>query len=182
MKTHDIGLHVFRHRLIVEICSVVISLSASHSEAPNLISVVTILIILLLYINSVAFSPQANYTDWSTASRWRILVQTFADRGMSRGQRGGNHAAVSLSFLHRSRYFFFQVAPHLSSWGWVGPVPEPLVIRKFGSAGNRTRDLRFCSQELWPLYHNIYIYTYVCVCICGLVIIMTGEIERVGVN
>jgi hypothetical protein len=36
----------------------------------------------------VAFSPQANYTDWSTATGQRILVPTFADRGgVSRGHR-----------------------------------------------------------------------------------------------
>jgi hypothetical protein len=35
----------------------------------------------------MAFSPQVNYTDWATATGWRILVSTFADRGMSRGQR-----------------------------------------------------------------------------------------------
>jgi hypothetical protein len=30
---------------------------------------------------------------------------------------------------------------HLSSRGWVDPVPDPLLLRKSGSAGNRTRDL-----------------------------------------
>jgi hypothetical protein len=40
--------------------------------------------------NSVAFSPKANYTDWSTAAGRRILVPTFADRGVSSGQRGGS--------------------------------------------------------------------------------------------
>jgi hypothetical protein len=38
--------------------------------------------------NSVAFSPQANYADCETATCRRNLVPTFADRGMSRGQRG----------------------------------------------------------------------------------------------
>jgi hypothetical protein len=55
--------------------------------------------------NSVAFSPQANYTDWATATCWRNLVPTFVDRGVSRGQRGGSHTVVNLSFLDRSRYF-----------------------------------------------------------------------------
>jgi hypothetical protein len=31
--------------------------------------------------NSVAFSPQANYTDRTTAACWRKLVSTFASRG-----------------------------------------------------------------------------------------------------
>jgi hypothetical protein len=36
--------------------------------------------------NSVALSPQANYTDWATATCRRNLAPTFADRGVSRGQ------------------------------------------------------------------------------------------------
>jgi hypothetical protein len=34
---------------------------------------------------------------------------------------------------------FYQVAPQLYSRGWVDPVPDPLLLRKSGSAGNRTR-------------------------------------------
>jgi hypothetical protein len=45
----------------------------------------------------------------------------------------------NLGFLDRSRYFFFQVAPKLYSRCWMYPVPDPLLLRKFGSAGNRTR-------------------------------------------
>jgi hypothetical protein len=44
-----------------------------------------------------------------------------------------------LDFLDRSRYFFFQAAPQLYSRGWVDPVWNPLLLRKSGSAGNRTR-------------------------------------------
>jgi hypothetical protein len=50
-------------------------------------------------------------------------------------------------FLDRSRYFFFQVAPQLYSRGWVDLVPNPLLLRISGSAGNRTRNLWICSQE-----------------------------------
>jgi hypothetical protein len=50
-----------------------------------------------------------------------------------------------LGFLDRSRYYFFQVAPQLYSRGWVDPVPDPLLLRKSGSARNRTLHL---SQEL----------------------------------
>jgi hypothetical protein len=96
----------------------------------------------------MALSPQANYTDGATAMGRRNLVQTFADRGVSRGQLGGTPTVVNLSFLDRSRYFSFQVAPHLSSRGWVDPVPDPLLLRKSGSAGNRTRGLWVCSQEV----------------------------------
>jgi hypothetical protein len=36
----------------------------------------------------------------------------------------------------------------------VDPVPDPLLLRKVGSNGNRTRNLRICSQELWSLDHT----------------------------
>jgi hypothetical protein len=51
---------------------------------------------------SVAFSVQAKYTDWATATCWRNLVPTFADRGVSSGQRGGSPTLVKLSFLDRT--------------------------------------------------------------------------------
>jgi hypothetical protein len=44
----------------------------------------------------------------SMATCWRNLVPTFADRRVSRGQRGGPLTVVNLSFLHRSRYFSFK--------------------------------------------------------------------------
>jgi hypothetical protein len=44
-----------------------------------------------------------------------------------------------LGFLDQSRYFLFQVVPRLYSRGCVDPVPDPLLLRKHGSAGNRTR-------------------------------------------
>jgi hypothetical protein len=43
-----------------------------------------------------------------------------------------------LDFLDRSRYYFFQVAPQLYSRGSVDPVADPVLLRKCGSAGNRT--------------------------------------------
>ena len=36
----------------------------------------------------------------------------------------------------------------------MDPVPDPLLLRKSGSAGNRTRDLCICNQKLWPLNHR----------------------------
>jgi hypothetical protein len=52
-----------------------------------------------------------------------------------------------LGFIDRSLNFFFQVASQLYSRGWMGPVPDPLLLRKSGGAENRTRDLWVCSQE-----------------------------------
>jgi hypothetical protein len=36
----------------------------------------------------------------------------------------------------------------------VDPVPDPLLLRKSGSAGNQTRELWICSQEVGPLDHR----------------------------
>ena len=36
----------------------------------------------------------------------------------------------------------------------MDPVPDPLLLRKSGSAGDRTRDLCICSHKLWPLDHR----------------------------
>jgi hypothetical protein len=55
--------------------------------------------------------------------------------------------AVNYVFLDRSRYFFIQLAAQLSSRSRVDPIPDAL-LRKSGSAGNRTPDLCICSQEL----------------------------------
>jgi hypothetical protein len=68
-------------------------------------------------------------------------------RGVALSARWNSYGR-HLSFPDRSRYFFFyQVAPQLSSWGWVKPVPDPLLLRKSGIAVNRTRDLRVSNQE-----------------------------------
>jgi hypothetical protein len=56
-------------------------------------------------------------------------VSTFVDSGVSRGQRGGTPTAVNLSFLDRSRYFIFQITPHLFSRDLVDLVPDPLLLR-----------------------------------------------------
>jgi hypothetical protein len=49
----------------------------------------------------VAFSPQANYTDWDRRLLAK-LIPTFADRGVSRSQRGGSPTVFNLSFLNRN--------------------------------------------------------------------------------
>jgi hypothetical protein len=67
----------------------------------------------------VAFSPQVKYTDCATATGRRILVPTFVDRGVSRGQRDGTPKAVNLTFLDRSRYFSFKwllIYAHEANW------------------------------------------------------------------
>jgi hypothetical protein len=73
---------------------------------------------------------------------------------MSRGQRNGSPRPLISVFYPWSRYFSFQVALHLYPRWWVYPVPDPMLLRKHGSAWNRTRGLWICSQELWPLDHR----------------------------
>jgi hypothetical protein len=70
-------------------------------------------------IISVAFIPQANYTAWATVTGGWILMQTFAERGMSRGQHGRKPTAVNLNCLDQSRYFSFKyllIYPHEVEW------------------------------------------------------------------
>jgi hypothetical protein len=78
----------------------------------------------------VAFSPQANCSGRATATGRRILVPIYADTEVSGGQCGGSPTVVNLSFLDRSLYFFFQVAPHLSSQGLSGPRSRPTTTKK----------------------------------------------------
>jgi hypothetical protein len=66
------------------------------------------------------------------------LVPTIPDR-VRRVVRGKDPSGHILGFLDRTRYYFFQVAVRLYSRGWVDPVPDPLLLRKSGSAGNRNR-------------------------------------------
>jgi hypothetical protein len=80
-------------------------------------------------------------------------MSTFADRGCCVVSTTDLYCRI-LGFLDRSRYFFFQAFPQLYSRGRVDPVPDPLLLRKSGSAGNWTRHIWICSQELWPLDHR----------------------------
>jgi hypothetical protein len=66
------------------------------------------------------------------------LMPTFANRGCHVVRVTDLYGRIP-GFLDRSRYFFLQVAPQLYSRGWVNPFPDPLLVRKSGSAGNRTR-------------------------------------------
>jgi hypothetical protein len=73
---------------------------------------------------------------------------------MSRGQRGGYLTVINLSFLDTSPYFFFKCLLIYPLKGWLDPVPDPLLLWKFDSAGNRIQDLWVSSQEVWPLDHR----------------------------
>jgi hypothetical protein len=93
------------------------------------------------------------------------LVPTFADRGCRVVSETDPHGRI-LGFADPSRYFFFQVTPQVYSRVWVDPVPDPLLLRKSGSAGNRTRTsgsvARNCDHHMqqWflHLHFNIYLF------------------------
>jgi hypothetical protein len=73
---------------------------------------------------------------------------------VSHGQRNGFARRVISVSQTRSLYFSIQVTPLLYSRGRANPVPDPLLLRKSASAGNRTRDLWIWSQELRPVDHR----------------------------
>jgi hypothetical protein len=54
--------------------------------------------------NSVALSPQVNYTDLAAATCRRNLVPTFVDRRVSRGQRGGSPTVTSAITLENPNF------------------------------------------------------------------------------
>jgi hypothetical protein len=59
-------------------------------------------------------------------------------------------------------YIFTPLTPGVYSRGWVDPVPDPLLLRKSGSAENRTRNLWIWSKELWTLDHRGGHRRYIC--------------------
>ena len=71
---------------------------------------------------------------------------------MSRGKRKGSpRPLISVFWTGAAAFYSSSSSIDLN---WVDPVPDPLLLRKSGSAGNRTRDLCIRSQTLWPLDHR----------------------------
>jgi hypothetical protein len=88
--------------------------------------------------NSVVLSPQADDTDWATATCRRNLVPTFVDRGVSCGQRGESIRSLisvfytgAATFLSSSSLFILTRAEwtpfqsHCYSKNLVAPGMEP---------------------------------------------------------
>jgi hypothetical protein len=76
------------------------------------------------------------------------LVPTWGQR-VPCGQRDGSLRPYS-RFPRQKPLLFYQVAPQLYSWGWVDPVPDPLLFF-FWYCLESNPGLRICRQELWPL-------------------------------
>jgi hypothetical protein len=92
------------------------------------------------------------------------LVLTFAYRGCHVVIVTDPYCPI-LGFLDRNRYFFFHVAPQLYSRGLVDPVSDPLLLRKSGSAWNRTRTSGFVARNLttrpqWRSFFRLIFYRY----------------------
>jgi hypothetical protein len=107
----------------------------------------------LLMVGLVVICP---YAGWSSSSPtiiaqllesgyWTLLTKLAAERGCRMVSPTDPHDS-NLGFLDRIRYYFFQVAPQLYSRGWVDPVPDTLILRKYGSARNRTRTSGFVAR------------------------------------
>jgi hypothetical protein len=104
--------------------------------------------------NSVAFSPQANFIDWATATCRGNLVRTFADRGVSRGQGGGCPSFVNLSFLSSSSSFILARAeltpfqthcyPENLAGPGIGPGTSGIAARK---SDHYTTEATLCSHN-----------------------------------
>jgi hypothetical protein len=88
----------------------------------------------------VAFSPQGNYTNTLTAATAKS-VATSAVRGCCVVRATGPYGL-------QSRFSRPKPLLLLSSSSSI------MLLRKSGSAGNLTRDLWICSQELWPLNNS----------------------------
>jgi hypothetical protein len=94
-----------------------------------------------------------------------------------------------LGFLDRSFYIFFQVAPQLYSQGRVNPVPDPLLLRKSGSAWNRTRTSgsvaknsdHYTTEAVVYRIINLPVVLYGCIT-CSLMLSKKSQTEGVEEN
>jgi hypothetical protein len=91
-------------------------------------------IVVGIYINSVAWVCERTLLS----ERPLLVGEVSADRGCHVVSVTESYGRI-LGFLDWSRYFFFEVAPQLPHKAEWTPVPVPLLLRKSGSAGNRTQ-------------------------------------------
>jgi hypothetical protein len=91
-----------------------------------------------LKLNTVAWVRERTIPTERPLLVGEVSANFFADRRCHVVSVTDYYGRI-LGFLDRSRYFFFQVAPQFYSRGWVDPIPDPLLLRKSGSAETRTR-------------------------------------------
>jgi hypothetical protein len=80
------------------------------------------------------FSLQANYTDWTTAACWHSYCQLLRIDRCHVVSVTDPYDHI-LCFLDQRYCFFFQVAPHLNSRGWVDPSPDPCFSENVVATG-----------------------------------------------
>jgi hypothetical protein len=146
-------LHKFFPLILISLISILISLKFLRQNLNVVWTPIPILMDITLHedISKAYFinlPKLKNWTPWpeSASEQYRPsdrglsakLVPTSADTGCHVVSVTDPYGRI-LGFLDRSHYFFFQVDSQFYSRGWVDPVPEPLFLRKSGSAGNRTR-------------------------------------------
>jgi hypothetical protein len=78
------------------------------------------------------------------------FVPNFADRGVSRGEHNWSARPLISIFWHEPLLHHSSSSSVIPTM-LIGPVPDPLLLEKCGSAGNRARDLLIYSHKLWPL-------------------------------
>jgi hypothetical protein len=91
------------------------------------------------------------------------LVPTFVHRGCRVVSTADLHSRI-LGFLDQSLYNFFQVAPQLYSRGWMGPIPDPQLLRNLVAQRiepeNRTRASGSVGKNSdHCVLYNLYILT-----------------------
>jgi hypothetical protein len=102
----------------------------------------------ILKLNSVALVRERT-TPTERPPHVGEVSSTFADRGR-RVVSATNSQGRKSRFSKPEPLFFFQAAPQLSSRGWVDPVPDPLLLRKSGSARNRRIPLSTSRNQSTP--------------------------------
>jgi hypothetical protein len=100
------------------------------------IRVMLLMIIITITIKKLrGLNPRSNYTERPPLVG--DVSANFCGWGCHMVSVTDSYGRI-IGLLDRSRYFFVQVAPQLYSRGWVDAVPDPLFLRKSGSAENRT--------------------------------------------
>jgi hypothetical protein len=141
-------------RIVTNCCTHIIPWSSLHSTSLYLhFTLLHCILCDFHHYFSHYFTTFISFCElyWLSDSRFSVkLVLTSAERGCREVGITDPHRLI-LGYLDRIRNYFFQVAPQLYSRGLMDPIPDPLLLRKSDSAGNRTEDLGG-SRHLLGIY------------------------------
>jgi hypothetical protein len=147
VKKYVVSVHTFKHIWSVCVPSLIVSIGTRRYMNGQLDTLATL----------KTPWPQSASELYRHSGRRRSakLVPTFSFFFLSRGQRNGSPRPLNLCFIDlEPLLIFIQVAPQLTSRGWVDTVPDPQLLRKSDNAVYWTRDFCICSQKLWTLDHR----------------------------